>query len=111
MALPLLFQFKHCTIISLSGTSFSRSDLISIQALYDYKSYKYSYVYNLTSFQFKHCTIIRRDLTVLTNSQLSGIIAHPFKGKTRIACRTHSGAADGVGIKLQRLRALTEDNQ
>ena len=60
MALPLLFQFKHCTIISLSGTSFSRSDLISIQALYDYKSYKYSYVYNLTSFQFKHCTIIRK---------------------------------------------------
>ena len=38
-------------------------------------------------------------------------LAHPFKGKTKIDCRTHSGAADGVGIKLQRLRALTEDNQ
>ena len=34
-----IFQFKHCTIISLFGTREIQRIRISIQALYDYKTF------------------------------------------------------------------------
>ncbi len=33
----LIFQFKHCTIISKQAIALHKSPVISIQALYDYK--------------------------------------------------------------------------
>jgi len=53
------FQFKHCTIIRKSNINLTRcKKQISIQALYDYKSYYDSAITTSTGFQFKHCTII-----------------------------------------------------
>ena len=77
----LLFQFKHCTIISPTLPGKTVKVNISIQALYDYKCslgiskgsdleisiqalYDYKYIGDtlvdvVFGFQFKHCTIIR----------------------------------------------------
>ncbi len=76
------FQFKHCTIIRPLPFLSGEISLISIQALYDYKSensigelrctyisiqalYDYkkkmcNIIKSILPFQFKHCTIIRK---------------------------------------------------
>ena len=59
-----LFQFKHCTIISATTKISARKGYsISIQALYDYKRLKQLGLIDFKSFQFKHCTIIRMMLS------------------------------------------------
>ena len=63
LSLPIpVFQFKHCTIISYISPHSSSFNRISIQALYDYKLYFLSSWYSsIILFQFKHCTIIRSE--------------------------------------------------
>ena len=53
------------------ATTISRTDFISIQALYDYKMDQWGYVYQPPVFQFKHCTIIRANPN--SGVQLCGI--------------------------------------
>ena len=53
------FQFKHCTIIRITGQpAFNTAMIISIQALYDYKLAAAAGGLGAITFQFKHCTII-----------------------------------------------------
>ena len=53
------FQFKHCTIIRKINSKWSSSSrMISIQALYDYKTGLLPTWNRFRIFQFKHCTII-----------------------------------------------------
>ena len=72
---PSLFQFKHCTIIRLWFRYWLRQQLISIQALYDYKDQPVSMKQIRTLFQFKHCTIIS------SNSLSAHPCAMPFQFK------------------------------
>ena len=65
-----VFQFKHCTIIRVSGTDRDGFIVnISIQALYDYKVSVLTIAATIsTVFQFKHCTIIspiRHPITII----------------------------------------------
>ena len=68
--------------ISYTFLTFDLRLLISIQALYDYKSSRSDGLFPQNTFQFKHCTIISSRFTAfISSSHISIQALYDYKGE------------------------------